>query len=119
MAEINLEKFIRDIPDFPKPGILFKDITPLLKDAKALEETINVLAKKFEGADIDYVVGIESRGFIFGTALATKMGTGFIPVRKKMASNSLSFSCSAPYRSSFFLGCSSSGQSLIDIGSLH
>ena len=83
MAEINLKDFIRDIPDFPKPGILFKDIAPLLKDAKALDETISVLAEEFKDKKVDYIVGIESRGFIFGTALAVKMGVGFIPVRKK------------------------------------
>jgi len=83
MPEIDLKNFIRDIPDFPKPGILFKDITPLLKDAQALDTAIRILAEKFQSEKIDYVVGIESRGFIFGAALATALGAGFIPVRKK------------------------------------
>lgn len=83
MPDINLKDFIRDIPDFPKPGILFKDITPLLKDAKALKQTIAQLAETFRDKGIEYIVGIESRGFIFGTALATEMGIGFVPVRKK------------------------------------
>jgi adenine phosphoribosyltransferase len=83
MAGIDLKKTIRDIPDFPKKGIIFKDITTLLKDKKALKATIDVLARKFAGTKVKYVVGIESRGFIFGTALAYKLGVGFIPVRKK------------------------------------
>jgi adenine phosphoribosyltransferase len=78
-----LKKTIRDIPDFPKPGILFKDITTLLKDKSALKKSIDILAAEFKGKRIKYVVGIESRGFIFGTALAYKLGAGFIPVRKK------------------------------------
>ena len=82
MNASQLSKYIRDIPDFPKKGIIFKDITPLLKDAKALEGTIALFAEEFKDKKIDYVVGIESRGFIFGTALAAKMGVGFIPVRK-------------------------------------
>jgi adenine phosphoribosyltransferase len=80
---MDLKKTIRDIPDFPKQGIIFKDITTLLKDPRALKASINALAKKFEKKGIKYVVGIESRGFIFGTALACKLGAGFIPVRKK------------------------------------
>lgn len=80
---MNLSKIIRDIPDFPKKGILFKDITTLLKDKKALKASIDLLAKQFGKKGVKYVVGIESRGFIFGTALAYKLGAGFIPVRKK------------------------------------
>lgn len=83
MTKSDLKKFIRDIPDFPKKGVLFKDITPLLKDKKALKASIDALAKELKGKKIQYVVGIESRGFIFGTALAFKLGVGFIPVRKK------------------------------------
>ncbi len=78
-----LGKFIRDIPDFPKPGIVFKDITTLLSDKVALKKTIDILAREFKGKRIKYIVGVESRGFIFGTALACKLGVGFIPVRKK------------------------------------
>jgi len=78
-----LKKYIRDISDFPKEGILFKDITPLLKDKKAFNETIDQMARRFDRVDVDYVVGIESRGFIFGAALARQLGVGFIPIRKQ------------------------------------
>lgn len=80
-----LAKSIRSIPDFPKPGILFRDITTLIKDKKAFKDAIDLIAKKFkkEKLAIDYVVGVEARGFIFGGALANKLKTGFIPVRKK------------------------------------
>ncbi len=80
---LDLKKTIRDIPDFPKKGIIFKDITTLLKDPKALKCSIDRLAKAVAKAKPKYVVGIESRGFIFGTAVAYKLGIGFIPVRKK------------------------------------
>lgn len=80
---MKLESYIRDIPDFPKPGIVFKDITPLLKDKDAFEYLINMIAEKYKKNEIKYVCGIESRGFIFGAALALKMGIGFIPIRKK------------------------------------
>jgi adenine phosphoribosyltransferase len=80
---LDLKDYIRDIPDFPKKGILFKDITTLLKDRKALKASVDLLARKFSRTGVKYVVGIESRGFIFGTALAYRLGTGFIPVRKK------------------------------------
>lgn len=83
MDRNDLKSFIRDIPDFPKEGIVFKDITTLLQDKDALRVAIDALAEKYEGQDIDVVVGIEARGFIFGTALAYKLGTGFVPVRKK------------------------------------
>lgn len=83
MAKIDLKKYIRDIPDFPKPGILFKDIAPLLKDPKALKYSIDVIADKFKNKKIDAVVAVEARGFIFGGALAHKLKTGFIPVRKR------------------------------------
>ena len=78
-----LKAKVRSIPDFPKKGILFRDITPLLKDGKALREIIARLARSLKGQKVGAVVGIESRGFIFGTALATKLGVGFVPVRKK------------------------------------
>ena len=79
---VDLEPFIRDIPDFPKPGIVFKDITPLLGDAKAFASSIEQLAKSLDGVACDMLAGIESRGFLFGTALAQTMGVGFIPIRK-------------------------------------
>lgn len=77
-----IEKFIRDIPDFPKPGIVFKDITPLLGSPEGLKTSIDGLAALVDPASYDLVVGMESRGFIFGTALANQLGKGFVPVRK-------------------------------------
>ncbi len=77
-----LRALIRDVPDFPKPGILFKDITPLLADAAGLHEATRLMAEPFRHEKIDAVVGIESRGFILGAIVAREMGVGFIPVRK-------------------------------------
>jgi len=79
---MGLEKFIRDIPDFPKKGILFRDITTLLNSKTALREAIDGLAELVKGQKIDYIVAAESRGFIFGAAVAYKLGCGFVPVRK-------------------------------------
>ena len=79
---MDLKKFVRDIPDFPTPGILYRDITPLLADAKALAASIDAMTEPFVGDEIDFVVAAEARGFIFGTAVATKLGAGFVPVRK-------------------------------------
>ena len=79
---MQLDKYIRAIPDFPKKGILFRDITTLLNDKKAFKASINEIAKLLKGKKIDYIVAAESRGFIFGGALAYKVGCGFIPVRK-------------------------------------
>lgn len=81
-ATIDLQSFIRDIPDFPKPGIVFKDITPLLKDPIAFRATIDQLADCFKDAKVDAVLGAEARGFIVGAPLAYKLGVGFLPVRK-------------------------------------
>lgn len=78
-----LKDHIRDIPDFPKEGIIFKDITTLLKDKDAFKKSVDLMAKKFRNKEIDLVVGIEARGFIFGAAVAYKLGKGFITVRKK------------------------------------
>jgi len=77
-----LKRLIRDIPDFPKPGIVFRDITPLLADPSGLALAIELLANPFRGKNIDLVVGAESRGFIFGTAVACCLSAGFIVVRK-------------------------------------
>lgn len=77
-----LESYIRDVPDFPKPGILFKDITPLLSSPEGLARSIDRMAETIDPASYDLVCGIESRGFIFGTALARQVGKGFIPIRK-------------------------------------
>lgn len=79
---MNLSKKIRGIPDFPKEGILFKDITPLLKDKGSLKEAIVKMADMFRNYEIDYVVGIEARGFLIGTPLAIELDKGFIPIRK-------------------------------------
>ena len=79
---MDLASHIRDIPDFPKPGILFKDITTLLKDPGAFEAAVQELAAPYRGRKIDLVVGVESRGFIFGAAVALELEVGFIPVRK-------------------------------------
>jgi adenine phosphoribosyltransferase len=78
----NLQSLIRDVPDFPKPGILFKDITPLLADAEALKDATREMARPFRKERIDKVVGIESRGFILGAIVARELDVGFIPVRK-------------------------------------
>ncbi|MGX1929604.1 adenine phosphoribosyltransferase [Flagellimonas sp. 2504JD4-2] len=80
---MDFNAFIRDIEDFPKPGIIFKDITPLLKDPKALTEACNVLCNMVGNQSIDKVVGVDSRGFIFAPMLAAKLKAGFVPVRKK------------------------------------
>lgn len=74
---------IRDVPDFPKPGILFKDITTLLSDKVAFATLMDHLAHRYGGYGLDYVAGIDARGFIFGAALAQMLGVGFVPVRKK------------------------------------
>ncbi len=81
--ELNrLEKAIRDVPDFPKPGIVFKDITPVLADAELFSMSVQAMASTTNGAEIDKVVGIDARGFIFGAAIANLLGIGFVPVRK-------------------------------------
>ena len=77
-----VKKIIRDIPDFPKEGIIFKDITTVLKDSEGLKRTIDYLTEQYKDKNIDYVAGIESRGFIFGTPLAYNLGAGFVVVRK-------------------------------------
>ncbi len=79
---MDLKDYIRDIPDFPEPGILFRDITPLLRDAEAFAEAINRLEEKYRDLDFETIVAVESRGFVFGAPLAYKMGKGFVPVRK-------------------------------------
>jgi adenine phosphoribosyltransferase len=78
----HLKAKIRHVPDFPKKGILFYDITTLLSDARGFRDTVDALAAPYMGEDIDQVVGIESRGFILGAAVANALGSGFIPVRK-------------------------------------
>ncbi|PIQ90918.1 MAG: adenine phosphoribosyltransferase [Candidatus Omnitrophica bacterium CG11_big_fil_rev_8_21_14_0_20_41_12] len=78
-----LEKSIRNIPDFPKPGILFRDVTTLIQNKVAFKKSVDLLAKKYKGKGFDKVVGVEARGFIFGAAVAHKINAGFVPVRKK------------------------------------
>ena len=78
----HLKSLIREVPDFPKPGINFYDITTLLKHPEGLRNTVDALALEFEGEHVDSVIGIEARGFIFAPALAYHLGTGFVPVRK-------------------------------------
>jgi adenine phosphoribosyltransferase len=79
---MDLKTYVRDVPDFPKPGIMFKDITPLLRAPEALEASIEQLAAPFRDEKITAVAGIESRGFIFGSCVARTLGAGFIPIRK-------------------------------------
>lgn len=79
---MSLEKYIRDIQDFPKEGIIFKDITPLLNDAQARKKSLDLLVSAVSNQRIDKVIGVESRGFFFGTLLAQELNAGFIPVRK-------------------------------------
>jgi len=78
-----IERAIRNVPDFPKPGIQFKDITPVLADARLFAGSIDLLTEKFQPGTVDAVVGIDARGFIFAAAAATKLRAGFVPVRKK------------------------------------
>lgn len=80
MADI--QALIRDIPDFPEKGILFKDITPVIGDAQAFKEAVEAMAAPFRGKGVDAVAAIEARGYIFGAPIATALGTGFVPIRK-------------------------------------
>lgn len=82
MTAVNYRALIREVPDFPKPGILFYDITTLLKDARALSSIVDELTAYYQGHQVVKVIGIESRGFIFGGMLAHRLNAGFVPVRK-------------------------------------
>ena len=79
---MNLRSYIRDIPNFPKPGITFKDITPLFLDARALEHSVSLLARYADEREVEFVVSAEARGFVLGGAIAARVGAGFIPARK-------------------------------------
>ena len=79
----DLKSFIRDIPGFPKEGIIFKDITPLLKNGSKFRKAVDSMADKFKDENIDVVLSVEARGFIFGAAIAYKLGAGIVPIRKK------------------------------------
>jgi len=96
---MDLKSIIRDVVDFPKPGIVFKDITPLLNNPQALKKTVALLTSSAEGFEITKVAGIESRGFIFGAAVAIELGVGFVPIRKpgKLPAETISESYSLEY----------------------
>ncbi len=96
-----VEGLIREVPDFPKPGILFKDITPLLASAEGFAASVTLLAEAVAEWAPDTIVGVEARGFLFGVALATKLGVGFVPVRKpgKLPAETLSVSYQLEYGS--------------------
>ena len=98
---MDLSKIIRDIPDFPQKGVLFRDITPVLHDAEALTEAVNQLCEQLKDVEFDYIVGPESRGFIFGVPVAYAMKKGFIPIRKpgKMPCETVSRSYDLEYGS--------------------
>jgi adenine phosphoribosyltransferase len=95
----DLKKLIREVPDYPKPGILFYDITTLLKDRHGFHDVIDALKEHYEGAGVDLVIGIEARGFIFAPTLAYALGAGFVPVRKpkKLPSERVSVSYQLEY----------------------
>ena len=96
---MDLAAIIRDIPDFPVKGILFKDITPLLREPNAYRQAVEQLSERYRGEEIDQVLAIESRGFIFGAALALELGAGFVPVRKpgKLPSDTIAVEYSLEY----------------------
>ena len=83
MPKFDLKNHIRTVPDFPEPGIMYRDITTLLSHPGALKQSVTELSNPFQDAQIDVVAGIDARGFIFGTAVALQLGVGFVPVRKK------------------------------------
>lgn len=92
VAAVDLKALIREIPDFPKPGIGFKDITTVLKDARAFRETVQQMAAPFRSDGVEAVVGVESRGFVFGAPIAYELGAGFVLIRKpgKLPADTLS-----------------------------
>jgi adenine phosphoribosyltransferase len=96
---MDLAKLVRDVPDFPISGILFRDITPLLQDATALRQAVDQLAEHYVGRRVDLVAAIESRGFIFGAPLAYQLHTGFVPIRKpgKLPAETVSIEYSLEY----------------------
>lgn len=93
MPVLDLKQFVRDIPDFPKPGILFKDITPLLANGAAFKEAIRQLANQYRESGVEVIVAAEARGFIFAAPLALELGVGFVPIRKpgKLPFDTLAF----------------------------
>lgn len=101
MISTKLKNAIRDIPDFPKPGIIFKDITPILKDAQLCSEVIEAFVKEMAGQKIDVIAGIESRGFLFGLMLANRLQIPFVPIRKqgKLPAKTIQEPCELEYGS--------------------
>ena len=99
-----LETLIRDVPDFPKPGIVFKDITPILRDPQGLRDAIDAMAAPFRDMGVDVIVGLESRGFVFGAPMAYNMGLGFAPVRKhgKLPADKIHIEYDLEYGSNIF-----------------
>ncbi len=99
MSVDSLREQIREVPDFPKPGILFYDITTLIKQPKAFAEAIDLMTQPFKDAKVDLVVGMESRGFIFSAPMAIRLGAGFVPVRKlgKLPSETISVEYALEY----------------------
>ncbi|MCP4378569.1 MAG: adenine phosphoribosyltransferase [bacterium] len=98
---MNIEDFIRDVPDFPKPGIVFKDITPLLGNIEALRQSVKLLADPYRNSGVEIVTGVESRGFIFGALLADELDAAFVPIRKpnKLPADTISESYELEYGS--------------------
>ena len=96
---MDLEKYIRDVPDFPKKGIVFKDITTLLKEPKVFKYTVDTIVEKYRNESIDKVVSVEARGYIFGGVIAYKLNCGFVPVRKpgKLPAETVSMDYSLEY----------------------
>lgn len=101
MISKRLDSAIRDIPDFPKPGIIFKDITPILKDARLCADVIEEFVRRLEGTQIDVIAGIESRGFLFGLMLANRLQIPFVPIRKqgKLPFKTIQEACELEYGS--------------------
>ena len=101
MIETKIKQAVRDVADFPKPGIIFKDITPILKDAALCTEITDALVQQFSELKIDVVAGIESRGFLFGMSLAQALGVPFVPIRKagKLPYKTIQQSCTLEYGS--------------------
>jgi adenine phosphoribosyltransferase len=98
-SNMDLYSYVRDIPDFPKPGILFRDITPLLRDQTAFQSVINRMAEPYRDIQVDVIIAAEARGFIFAAPLAIELGAGFVPVRKpgKLPHDRYSFSYDLEY----------------------
>ena len=96
---MDLKEYIRDIPDFPKPGILYRDITPLLKETAAFQHVVDLLAEEYAGASVDAVASLEARGFLFAAPLALRLGKPLVPIRKagKLPSETLSTTFSLEY----------------------